>query len=55
MTAPSDHFYASLPLFRNFTEVMDPRLFSPLPGDWVVGTADVGNPPKPSPRTATKP
>ena len=41
MTAPPDDFYASLPLFRNFTEVMDPRLFSPLPGDWVVGTADV--------------
>jgi len=36
-----DDFYANLPLFRNFAEVMDPRLFSPLPGDWVVGTADV--------------
>jgi len=41
VTAPPDDFYASLPLFRNFTEVMDPKLFSPLPGDWVVGTADV--------------
>jgi len=41
VTAPPDDFYASLPLFRNFTEVMDPRRFSPLPGDWVVGTADV--------------
>jgi hypothetical protein len=38
---PTDDFYASLPLFRDFTEVMDPALFSPLPGDWVVGTADV--------------
>ena len=39
-TAP-DGFYASLPLFRDFTAVMDPALFSPLPGDWVVGVADV--------------
>src|SRR3954467_4340348 len=38
---PPDGFYASLPLFRDFTAVMDPRLFSPLPGDWVVGVADV--------------
>jgi hypothetical protein len=41
VTAPPDDFYAGLPLFRNFTEVMDPSLFSPLPGDWVVGVADV--------------
>ena len=43
MNAPAstDDFYASLPLFRDFTEVMDPALFRPLPGDWVVGTADV--------------
>jgi hypothetical protein len=40
-TTPPDDFYASLPLFRDFTEVMDPKLFSPLPGDWMVGTADV--------------
>jgi hypothetical protein len=41
VTAPADDFYARLPLFRDFTEVMDPGLFSPLPGDWVVGVADV--------------
>lgn len=43
MTAPTpaDDFYASLPLFRDFTAVMDPNLFRPLPDDWVVGTADV--------------
>src|SRR3954463_4869716 len=41
LTAPDD-FYTSLPLFHDFTEVMDPSLFSPLPGDWVVGVADVG-------------
>src|SRR3954471_7592862 len=38
---PPDDFYARLPLFRDFTEVMDPGLFSPLPSDWVVGVADV--------------
>ena len=41
MTAPPDDFYTSLPLFRDFTEVMDPALFKPLPDDWVIGTADV--------------
>jgi len=43
MNAPalSDDFYASLPLFRDFTHVMDPSLFKPLPGDWMVGVADV--------------
>ena len=39
--APPDDFYTSLPMFRDFTEVMDPSLFTPLPGDWVVGVADV--------------
>jgi hypothetical protein len=38
--APAD-FYTSLPIFRDFTHVMDPGLFKPLPDDWVVGTADV--------------
>jgi hypothetical protein len=39
--APPDGFYASLPVFRDFTELMDPTLFKPLPDGWVVGTADV--------------
>ena len=38
--APTD-FYTSLPIFRDFTHVMDPGLFTPLPDDWMVGTADV--------------
>jgi hypothetical protein len=38
---PSDGFYESLPIFRDFTQVMDPALFSPLPDDWMVGVADV--------------
>ena len=37
---PED-FYAGLPLFRDFTEVVDAALFAPLPADWVIGTADV--------------
>jgi hypothetical protein len=40
-TTPPDNFYASLPIFRDFTQVMDPTLFKPLPGGWVIGTADV--------------
>jgi len=39
--APSDTFYSGLPIFRDFTHVMDPELFRPLPDDWVVGTADI--------------
>ena len=43
MNAPPspDRFYASLPIFRDFTHVMDPALFRPLPDDWVIGTADI--------------
>ena len=39
--ASSDDFYAGLPIFHDFTHVMDPDLFRPLPDDWMVGTADV--------------
>ena len=41
MTGAPDGFYASLPVFRDFTHVMDPALFRPLPDDWMIGTADV--------------
>ena len=37
----SEDFYAGLPLFRDFTGVVDPALFRPLPDDWVIGMADV--------------
>src|SRR3954452_20827042 len=40
-TAPPADFYTGLPIFRDFTEVMDPKLFTPLPGDLVGGVADV--------------
>ena len=40
-TPSPDRFYASLPIFRDFTHVMDPALFRPLPDDWVLGLADI--------------
>jgi hypothetical protein len=39
--ATPDDFYEKLPLFRDFTGVMDPSRFKPLPAGWVIGTADV--------------
>ncbi len=37
----SDPFYATVPVFRDFTRVLDPGLYKPLPDDWAVGVADV--------------
>jgi hypothetical protein len=34
-------FYSRLPIFRDFTQVMDPRFFQPLPAGWMVGVADI--------------
>src|SRR5579864_1305896 len=43
MDAPvaSDDFYASLPVFSDFTQVTDEARFAPLPDGWVVGVADI--------------
>jgi hypothetical protein len=43
MTTPgdSDTFYGSIPVFRGFTRLMEPSLYSPLPDDWSVGVADI--------------
>jgi len=43
MTTPgsSDTFYGSIPVFRGFSSLMDPALYSPLPDDWTVGVADI--------------
>jgi hypothetical protein len=38
---PTSDFYEYLPVFRDFTHVADEACFRPLPGDWVVGVADV--------------
>jgi hypothetical protein len=40
MTSGSS-FYGSIPVFRGFTSLMDPALYSPLPDDWTIGVADI--------------
>jgi DUF3095 family protein len=37
----SDRFYGRIPVFRGFSSLMDPALYSPLPDDWTVGVADI--------------
>jgi Protein of unknown function (DUF3095) len=43
MTQPggSDTFYGGIPVFRGFTKLMEPQLYSPLPDDWTIGVADI--------------
>jgi hypothetical protein len=43
MTAPDggDRFYGGIKVFRGFSSLMDPALYSPLPDDWIVGIADI--------------
>src|SRR5215210_9174301 len=31
----------SIPVFRRFARLMDPKLYSPLPDDWSIGIADI--------------
>ena len=37
----TDIFYGKIPVFRGFTSLMDPKLYSPLPDDWTIGVADI--------------
>jgi DUF3095 family protein len=37
----SDPFYGAIPVFRGFTSLMDPALYSSLPDDWTIGVADI--------------
>src|SRR3954447_4564114 len=37
----SDTFYGGIPVFRRFTSLMDPALYSPVPDDWSIGVADI--------------
>jgi hypothetical protein len=37
----SDTFYGSIPVFRGFTKLMEPQLYSPLPDNWSIGVADI--------------
>jgi hypothetical protein len=41
MTGSSDTFYGGIPVFRGFSRLMDPALYSPLPADWTIGVADI--------------
>jgi hypothetical protein len=41
MTTPNDTFYSKIPVFRGFSRLMDPALYSPLPDDWSIGVADI--------------
>jgi hypothetical protein len=43
MNSPSgsDKFYDAVTVFRGFTRLMDPSLYSPLPDDWSIGVADI--------------
>ena len=34
-------FYASIPVFRGFSRLMEPSLYRPLPDDWTIGVADI--------------
>jgi Protein of unknown function (DUF3095) len=40
-SAGSDAFYGGIPVFRGFTRLMEPQLYSPLPDDWTIGIADI--------------
>ena len=37
----SDGFYGSIPVFRGFSSLMNPALYSPLPDDWSIGVDDI--------------
>src|SRR5258708_14758057 len=43
MTTPDGHdtFYSGIPVFRGFSSLMDPAMYSPLPDDWSIGIADI--------------
>ena len=43
MTTPDDGdtFYGGIPVFRGFSSLMDPALYSALPDDWSIGIADI--------------
>jgi hypothetical protein len=40
-SAAPDSFYNAIPVFRRFTRLMDPALYSALPDDWSIGVADI--------------
>ncbi len=34
-------YYASIPVFRGFSRLMEPALYKPVPDDWMIGVADI--------------
>src|SRR6266404_5624520 len=40
-TDGSEIFYRGIPVFRGFARLMEPALYSPLPGEWNIGVADI--------------
>src|SRR3954452_6406048 len=40
-SASNQSFYSSIPVFRGFSSLMDPALYSQLPDDWTIGVADI--------------
>ncbi len=40
---PSEQFYAGVPVFHGFANVMDQARYQPLPDDWLIGIADVAD------------
>jgi Protein of unknown function (DUF3095) len=41
MTSGDQDFYAGIPVFDSFADVMKPSSYRPLPEDWVVGFSDI--------------
>jgi len=41
MGSDGSDFYTRIPVFRDFTRLMDPALYAPLPDDWIIGVADI--------------
>jgi len=41
MAFEGSNFYAGIPVFHDFSRLMDPALYAPLPDDWIVGVADI--------------
>lgn len=41
MGSDGSDFYTKIPVFRDFTRLMDPALYVPLPDDWIIGVADI--------------
>jgi hypothetical protein len=39
----TDHWHETLPVLDDFSQIIDPSQYVPLPGDWCIGIADVVN------------